>query len=115
MDIEFIAQTLQLVHAQAHPEILNTNNVAALHNLNAVGVLTDADTATMVAAAGLQHALTQVLRVALDETPKMEEATPGLKALLAQAGELPDFTLLEARLFSLQAESRAIFLRIMNP
>ena len=115
VDIEFIAQTLQLVHAQAHPEILNTNNVAALHNLNAVGVLTDADTATMVAAAGLQHALTQVLRVALDETPKMEEATPGLKALLAQAGELPDFTLLEARLFSLQAESRAIFLRIMNP
>jgi [glutamine synthetase] adenylyltransferase / [glutamine synthetase]-adenylyl-L-tyrosine phosphorylase len=68
-----------------------------------------------VAAAGLQHALTQVLRVALDETPKMEEATPGLKALLAQAGELPDFTLLEARLFLLQAESRAIFLRIMNP
>jgi glutamate-ammonia-ligase adenylyltransferase len=115
VDIEFIAQTLQLVHAQDHPEILNTNTVAALHNLNAAGVLKDEDTATLVSAAGLQHALTQVLRVALDETPKMEDATPGLKALLAQAGEWPDFVSLERRLFALQADVRAIFTRIMNP
>jgi glutamate-ammonia-ligase adenylyltransferase len=115
VDIEFIAQTLQLVHAQAHPDVLNTNTVAALHNLNAAGVLDDDDAATLVAAAGLQHALTQVLRVALDETPKMDEATPGLKALLAQAGEWPDFTSLETRLFTIQAQVRAIFVRIMNP
>ena len=115
VDIEFIVQALQLVHAQASPEILNTNTIAALHNLNAAGFLAAADTATLVAAAGLQHALTQVLRVALDETPKMDEATPGLKALLAQAGEAADFVALEARLFVLQAEVRAIFERIMNP
>ena len=98
-----------------NPEILNSNTIAALHNLQAAGFLADADAAALVAAAQLQHALTQVLRVALDETPKLDEATPGLKALLVQAGEAADFAALEARLFALQAEARAIFERIMTP
>jgi glutamate-ammonia-ligase adenylyltransferase len=113
VDIEFIAQALQLVHAQDQPEVLNPNTVAALHNLHAAGFLANADAAVLVAAAALQHALTQVLRVALDETPKLAEATPGLKALLVQAGEAADFPALEARLFELQARVRAIFERVM--
>jgi hypothetical protein len=52
--------------------------------------------------------------VALDETPKMAEATPGLKALLVQAGEAADFPALEKRLFELQARVRAIFERLRN-
>jgi glutamate-ammonia-ligase adenylyltransferase len=114
VDIEFLAQALQLVHAEHQPDILNTNTIAALHNLNAAGVLADADTRLLVAAASLQHALTQVLRVALDETPKMDEATPGLKALLAQAGGAADFAALEARLFALQGDVRAIFEKVMG-
>jgi glutamate-ammonia-ligase adenylyltransferase len=114
VDIEFIAQALQLVHGEAQPDILDSNTIAALHNLRAAGVLEDADAQLLVAAARLQHALTQVLRVALDETPKMDEATPGLKALLAQAGEAADFAALEARLFALQAQTRAIFETVMG-
>jgi len=115
VDIEFIAQALQLVHAHDQPEILNSNTIAALHNLHAGGFLANADAALLVAAAALQHALTQVLRVALDETPKtLEDATPGLKALLVQAGEAADFPALEARLFELQARVRAIFERLMT-
>jgi glutamate-ammonia-ligase adenylyltransferase len=114
VDIEFIAQALQLVHAQAEPEVLDTNTIAALHNLQAAEFLGQSDAAILVAAAGLQHALTQVLRVALDETPKMEEATPGLKALLVEAGGASDFAALEARLFDLQARVRAIFEKIMG-
>ena len=116
VDIEFIAQALQLVHAHAQPDILNSNTIAALHNLHAAGALGNADAAILVAAASLQHALTQVLRVALDETPKnLDDATPGLKALLVQAGEAADFAALEARLFDLQTRVRAIFERVMNP
>jgi glutamate-ammonia-ligase adenylyltransferase len=116
VDIEFIAQALQLVHAAEHPDVLNSNTVAALHNLHAAGVLADADTQALVAAAQLQHALTQVLRVALDETPKsLDEATPGLKALLVQAGAAADFTALEAQLFALQAQARSVFERLMSP
>jgi hypothetical protein len=52
--------------------------------------------------------------VALDETPKMAEATPGLKALLVEAGEAVDFASLEARLFALQAQARAVFERVLG-
>ncbi|MBV9548245.1 MAG: bifunctional [glutamine synthetase] adenylyltransferase/[glutamine synthetase]-adenylyl-L-tyrosine phosphorylase [Alphaproteobacteria bacterium] len=114
VDIEFIAQALQLVHAPAEPEVLDSNTIAALHNLHAAGALAKADAAILVAAAGLQHALTQVLRVALDEVPKMEAATPGLKAMLAEAGGAADFAALEARLFDLQARVRAIFERVLG-
>jgi glutamate-ammonia-ligase adenylyltransferase len=115
VDIEFIAQALQLVHAQHDPGVLDTNTEAALHKLGAAGVLSEDDMHGLVAAARLQHALTQVLRIALDETPDIAEATPGLKALLTRAAEMGNFTQLQARLAQLQGQTRAIFTRIMNP
>jgi len=113
VDIEFIAQTLQLVHAPAQPDILNTNTVAAFYNLKAAGFLAPDDADTLVASAGLQHALTQVLRIALNETLKVEEATPGLKTLLTRAAEWNSFDQVEARLADLQARTRGIFNRLM--
>lgn len=115
VDIEFLAQGLQLVHAQTQPEILNTNTVAALYNLKAAGFLAPADADALIASAGLQHALTQVLRIALDETPNIEEATPGLKALLTRAVEEPSFAAAQMRLAQVQTQTRDIFARIMNP
>ena len=70
---------------RAQPDILDTNTVAALDKLKAAGFLAPADADALIASARLQHALTQVLRIALDETPDIEEATPGLKALLTRA------------------------------
>ncbi|HJT43934.1 MAG TPA: bifunctional [glutamine synthetase] adenylyltransferase/[glutamine synthetase]-adenylyl-L-tyrosine phosphorylase [Rhizomicrobium sp.] len=113
VDIEFIAQTLQLVHAPAQPDILNTNTIAALYNLKATGFLAPEDADTLIASAGLQHALTQVLRIALDETPVIEDATPGLKALLTRAAESASFAQTQALLESLQSQTRAIFNRLM--
>ncbi len=114
VDIEFIAQTFQLVHAPAQPDILNPNTVAALYNLKAAGFLEAADADALVAAARLQHALTQVLRIALDETPSIGDATPGLKALLTQAAEWGSFAQVEVRLAQVQQQTRAIFERLMN-
>ena len=34
VELEFIAQTLQLIHAARHPEVLDTNTLAALEKLN---------------------------------------------------------------------------------
>ena len=39
VDLEFIAQHLQLVHAAGHPRILSQNTVEALENLAQAGVL----------------------------------------------------------------------------
>ena len=115
VDIEFIAQALQLAHAQNQPQILRTNTVAALEALNGAGFLSDGDAATLVAAARLQHGLTQVLRIALEETPALEQATPGLKALLTRAAGLGGFDQLRAHLAALQGQTRAVFTRVMAP
>jgi glutamate-ammonia-ligase adenylyltransferase len=113
VDIEFIAQSLQLVQAQTQPDILNTNTVAALYNLKAAGFLTPADGDVLIASAQLQHALTQVLRIALDETPTIEDATPGLKALLARAAEAGSFAQAQMQLATLQTQTRDIFNRLL--
>ena len=113
MDIEFIVQALQLLHAHERPEILNTNTIAALHNLAAAAILPAPDAALLLEAGMLQQALTQTLRIALDETLKPEEATPGLKELLVRAGGAADFASLEVRLAALQARVRGAFARLI--
>ena len=113
VDIEFIAQSLQLVHAPARAELLCTNTIEALGKLRQAKVLTQADADVLIASARLQHALTQVLRIALDETPVIEEATQGLKALLTKAAEAASFAETQRRLEELQSQTRAIFDRLM--
>jgi glutamate-ammonia-ligase adenylyltransferase len=113
VDIEFIAQALQLVHAPARPTVLDTNTIGALIMLKGAGALPAQDADTLIASARLQHALTQVLRIALDETPKIEEATPGLKALLTRAAEASSFAEAQKLLAQLQGQTREIFSRLL--
>ena len=114
MDIEFIAQALQLLHAHARPEILDTNTIRALEKLGEAGLLNNADLTLLLEAARLQQALTQTMRIALDETLKPEEATPGLGVLLARAGGAADFAGLEQRLAGLQHQVRAAYVRLTS-
>lgn len=113
VDIEFIAQTFQLVHGPAQPAVLDTNTLGALEKLRAAGFLKPADATVLIAAAQLQHALTQVLRIALDETPQIEDATPGLKALLTRAASAGNFAQAQSELVRLQTRAREIFNRLM--
>jgi glutamate-ammonia-ligase adenylyltransferase len=115
VDIEFIVQTMQLVHGPARPDVLDTNTIAALEKLGVADFIAPADAGVLIEAARLQHALTQVLRIALDETPNVEDATPGLKALLTRAAEAASFAQAQMKLARLQTETREIFIRIMNP
>ena len=113
VDIEFIAQTLQLSAARSTPEVLDQNTVAALEKLGRAGVLTAEDAAALIAAARLEHALTQVLRIALDGTLEPETATPGLKQLLVKASSTSDFESLEAMLAIAQSSVERIYARMM--
>ena len=114
VDIEFIAQVLQLCHAATTPEVLDQNTIAALEKLARAGLLETADAEVLIAAARLEHGLTQVLRIALDGPLKPDIATRGLKALLARSGDAPDFSALEAQLAETQAQVRAIFHRLIG-
>jgi len=115
VDIEFIAQILQLVHAAARPAVLDTNTIGALLMLKGTGALAADDADTLIASARLQHALTQVLRIALDETPKIEDATHGLKTLLTRAAEANSFAKVQQRLAECQRQTREIFNRLLAP
>ena len=113
IDIEFLAQALQLIHAPVRPQILDTNTVAALRKIAAAKFLDDKDARILIEAVELEQALTQVLRIGLDETLEAETASAGLKTLLAQAGGAPDFAALERELFARQDAVRAVFVRLM--
>jgi glutamate-ammonia-ligase adenylyltransferase len=109
VDIEFIAQTLELLEAHDRPGVLHSNTIAALNRLAQTGALAADDAVILMTAAELETALTQVLRIAVDGEFDAASATPGLKALLARAGGEEDFTAIEAKLKHLQASVAAIF------
>ena len=98
VDLEFIAQYLQLVHAAAHPEVLDQNTVEAYRKLRDAGVLAPAQAEILIPATRLVHDLTQVLRLCLEGPFDPLTAPTGLKELLVLAGDAPDFAALETRL-----------------
>jgi [glutamine synthetase] adenylyltransferase / [glutamine synthetase]-adenylyl-L-tyrosine phosphorylase len=113
VDLEFIAQYLQLVHAHAHPDILSTNTVAAMVNLERAGLLPAPAADALLPAARVFANLTQVLRLCLDGPFVPEKTADGLKSLLVRAGEAPDFARLEADLAARQASIAALFEQIV--
>lgn len=114
IDIEFIAQYLQLVHAASKPEILNVNTVQVLDNAARLGVLPQSDADVLRAAARLYHDLTQVLRLCVTGKFKPETAGEDLLRLLTRAGDAPDFSSLEARVRETQTDVREIFSRLVD-
>ena len=65
VDIEFIAQYLQLAHAGATPDILETSTARMLEKAARLGVLAPEDAAVLRPAVRLYHDLTQILRLCL--------------------------------------------------
>ena len=51
IDIEFLAQTLQLRHAHEKPAVLSTNTIDALKRLSTARALGESDAAALIAAA----------------------------------------------------------------
>jgi glutamate-ammonia-ligase adenylyltransferase len=113
IDIEFVTQAFQLIHAPAHPAILDTNIIAGLKKMAGDALAPD-DANLLIEAAGLEQALTQILRIALEETLQPEQASAGLKTLLARAGGAVDFTQLERELRARQQAVRALFDRLLE-
>jgi glutamate-ammonia-ligase adenylyltransferase len=109
VDIDFIAQYLQLVHAADKPDILNVSTLAVLDNAARLGVLAQSDAEVLRGAGRLYHDLTQILRLCV--TGKFNPATSGedLLRVMARAGDTPDFSTLEARLRETQGEVRRVF------
>ena len=100
VDLEFIAQHLQLVAAHAHPGVLDQNTLAAIAKLASAGEIDAAAAECLTKAGRLVHALTQIARLCLVHPFDPDHAPEGLKALLARAAGLATFEDVEAALRS---------------
>jgi len=109
LEIDFIAQYLQLVHASEKPEILDVSTLEVLEKAEQLGVLPHASADVLRAAVRLYHDLTQILRLCVSERFKPETAGDDLLHVMARAGDAPDFSSLEARVKETQAEVRRLF------
>jgi glutamate-ammonia-ligase adenylyltransferase len=114
IDIEFIAQYLQLVHAAAAPEILDTSSARVLDKAWRLGLLSTEDAEVLRPAVRLYHDLTQVLRLCLPGPFDPKAAAPGLIGLLARAADVPDFATLDATVTETEAKVRKSFERILG-
>jgi glutamate-ammonia-ligase adenylyltransferase len=114
VDIEFIAQYLQLIHAADKPDILNVSTVQVLENAARLGVLPQSDADILRAASRLYHDLTQIIRLCVIGKFKPETAGEDLLRVLTRAGDAPDFSSLEARVRETQSGVREVFLALLE-
>jgi glutamate-ammonia-ligase adenylyltransferase len=113
VDIDFIAQYLQLVHAASKPAILDVSTPHVLDNAARLGVLPPASAEILRSATRLYHDLTQILRLCVTEKFRPEIAGEDLLRVMARAGDAPDFSSLEARVKETQIEVRRVFRELL--
>ena len=114
VDIDFIAQYLQLVHASQKPEILSVSTLQVLDNAARLGVLPQSDAEILRSATRLYHDLTQIIRLCVTGKFNPEISGENLLRVMARAGDSPDFSTLQARVRETQAEVRRVFLALVG-
>src|SRR5206468_3253820 len=108
VDIEFVAQFLQLRDAAASPSLLDVNTLAALNKLAAGGSLARDAADDLIAALMLWRDVQSMLKLTAEEPFDEETATPALKTLLASGAGASDFATLKEMM---QGAARRAFAR----
>jgi [glutamine synthetase] adenylyltransferase / [glutamine synthetase]-adenylyl-L-tyrosine phosphorylase len=114
IDIEFIAQFLELVYAAREPSILNPSTGRVLERAARLGILSVEDAEVLRPAERLYQDLGQILRLCLTGPFEPKAAGGSLLSLLARAADVPDFAALEAHLAETQERVRKCFVRILG-
>jgi glutamate-ammonia-ligase adenylyltransferase len=109
IDVEFIAQFLQIVHAARKPEILSPNTAQALQNLVAAGILEPVDGDALLRAAELYQGIAHMLRLCTEGGFDPKAAPKDLIGLLLQTTGEPDIARLESRLRDAYASTARLF------
>ncbi len=115
VELEFIAQFLQLLHAPLIPEIRSTNTFQALSNLRDHQILAAPDADVLLSAWQLYSRLTQILRLCLEGEFDPQVSLPGLNRAVAQAAQMPDVGATQALLAEHQVAVAQLFDKIIGP
>ena len=114
LDIEFIAQFLQLAHATDTAKVLHPNICTALSNLARAGHLSRQDADKLIAASGLYRDLMALFRVSVVGEFDPSAAPRGMVNAVLRISEAADLEQLEKRLLQTQADVLAAFERIVT-
>jgi glutamate-ammonia-ligase adenylyltransferase len=113
IEVEFIAQVLQLLNAETKPEVLSPTTREALHKLEAAGVLPAPDAAMLIRADHAWRTVQGMLRITVGrdagETLPEASARPLLRAMGAA-----DLAGLRGELDVLATDVRAAFVRYVG-
>ncbi|NQW10284.1 MAG: bifunctional [glutamine synthetase] adenylyltransferase/[glutamine synthetase]-adenylyl-L-tyrosine phosphorylase [Alphaproteobacteria bacterium] len=105
LDLEFIAQYLQLRHGHAHPKVIDGNTAEAFRKLGENGILREEDAKFLTNATHIWRNLQGLLRLTVGDRFDVETAPEALKRRLARTGRAVDFATLER---NLEALSRGV-------
>jgi [glutamine synthetase] adenylyltransferase / [glutamine synthetase]-adenylyl-L-tyrosine phosphorylase len=116
VEVEFIAQALQLRHGAETPGVLSPTTREALARLGAAGLLPEDETAALVAADRLWREIIGVVRLTVGRTRDTALPAPAAAALLRIAAPLidpppVDLDGLREQMLDTAATVRAIFER----
>jgi glutamate-ammonia-ligase adenylyltransferase len=114
VDVEFIAQALQLAHGAAHPGVRRANTVAALRALAREDALAERDGEALLDHYGWLRRISAGLRLFAARPPDVLEAAGPMPGRLAKALDYPGRTELLADYQRRTQEVRAIYDRVFS-
>ena len=111
VDLEFVAQYLQLLNAEQHPQVLAGGTVACFQALAGAGVLDVEEAGFLADAVRMQRSIQAILRLAWSRSDAVRSAPEALRNKLANALDCDDFSELESRLRDTQEQVFQAFRR----
>jgi [glutamine synthetase] adenylyltransferase / [glutamine synthetase]-adenylyl-L-tyrosine phosphorylase len=111
IEVEFIAQALQLIHAREAPELCSPTTRVALKRLADAGKLPEQDAALLTRADHVWRTVQGMLRITVGRGAREELPDASAHALLRAVGEAVDLDALRATLDDLARQVRAAFVR----
>ena len=108
IDIEFIAQYLQLAFAHDHPAILNVSTRKVVKEAGRAGLITAEQAETLIDAHRLYTDATQFMRLSTSGPFDPAKAAAGVKRRIAAASGFPDFEAFAAALGDARRRVRAV-------
>jgi glutamate-ammonia-ligase adenylyltransferase len=115
IEVEFIGQALQLMHARNHPEVCHPTLRIALRRLADAGALPDDDAALLIHADHVWRTIQGMLRIvagrSVGEVLSDASARPLLAATRAAGLDAPDAAGLRAAMDELAQQVRTVFVR----
>ena len=109
IDIEFIAQYLQLTFAHERPDILDASTRKTLEQAGVAGLITAEEAEVLVDAHKLYTDATQFMRLSTSRPFDPAKAAAGVKRRIAAASGFPDFDAFTAALDEARKRVRAAF------